>query len=523
MIFKKTRTAVDASLFVQVLALMAGALILAQATNLLVLYFGPVPQPEAHTASEIIAAYLGKPPADPDRRLETRNVKELPKDAEAPLNTTRLIRRNLAARLEKENIAIDPGEIRVKDAWDRWYGRRSRLSFGNGNGNGGGGPNNETPGGVVGGPVAPLNPGGMTGNLSAARGPAPGANDVNGGRGPVAGVNNPGGNGAPGPNSAANFDFSREDLPALAPFVVAFHQPDGSWQIVQTPPGWRPDPWQQRSLITFAVTFLVALIAAYLFTRRLTAPFTRLAESAERLGRDPNAPPVSVDGPRESRSAARAFNVMQERLRRYVDDRTAMVGAIAHDLRTPLTRLRFRIESLPVDQKSKMSTDLDQMEAMVAATLSFVRDATQAAQRTKLELSSVLESLADEMSDMGASVTMERSDKVVVEGDPVALKRLFGNLLDNAVKYGKVARVRVFKDDGHAIVEIDDDGPGVPDAEKERVFEPFYRREPSRNRDTGGIGLGLAVVRTVARAHGGDAELINRPGGGMTARVSLPV
>jgi signal transduction histidine kinase len=112
---------------------------------------------------------------------------------------------------------------------------------------------------------------------------------------------------------------------------------------------------------------------------------------------------------------------------------------------------------------------------------------------------------------------------VVVEGDPVALKRLFGNLLDNAIKYGKAARIRVFRLEDHAIVEIDDDGPGVPEKELERVFEPFYRREPSRNRDTGGIGLGLAVVRTVARAHGGDAELINRNGGGLTARVSLPV
>jgi signal transduction histidine kinase len=163
------------------------------------------------------------------------------------------------------------------------------------------------------------------------------------------------------------------------------------------------------------------------------------------------------------------------------------------------------------------------MEAMISATLSFVRDATQQGERTRLELSSVVQSLVDDMVDTGADVTFSSDEKVVIGGDPVGLKRLFSNLLENAVKYGKRARVRVRADDGMAVVEIDDDGPGVPAAEAERVFEPFYRREPSRNRDTGGIGLGLAVVRTIARAHGGDAELENRKGGGLTARVRLPL
>jgi len=451
-IFKRNRAAVDASLFVQVVALMAGALILAQATNLIVLYRDP-PRPEMSPASDIAAAFMGKKIPDAQIKLTAKTVAESPVKEPVPNRSIpgRELRRGIAHHIELAGgPKIEVTEIRFEDNARRWYGER-----------------------LVG-------------------------------------------------NRPANFQFDREDPPAFAPFTIAIHQADGTWRVIKSS-GLLLDPWQRRAVLTFAITFLVVLIVAYLFVIRLTQPFTRLAESADRLGRDPNAPPLGVSGPREARAAARAFNVMQERLRRYVDDRTAMVGAIAHDLRTPLTRLRFRIESLPDDQKAKMSTDLDQMEAMVAATLSFVRDATQAAQRTKLELSSVLESLADEMSDMGSSVTMERSDKVVVEGDPVALKRLFGNLLDNAVKYGKAARVRVFKEDDHAIVEIDDDGPGVPEAEKERVFEPFYRREPSRNRDTGGIGLGLAVVRTVARAHGGDAELINRDGGGLTARVSLPV
>ena len=456
MIFKRGRAAVDASLFVQVLALMAGALIVAQATNLIVLYYGPQPQPEVHATSEIVRAYMAEPPVENRPALVALNVKTPPPGVLPPrgFGYYRDFRREIITGIAAaKGPTLEPTDILIKNSDRRWFGDRSAVRIS---------------------------------------------------RAPI------------GPNTP-NERF------IIAPFKVAIHQPDGTWRVIENPAGFRLDPLQQRALLTFFVTSIVALIAAYLFTRRLTKPFTSLAESAERLGRDPGAPQLSVTGPREARAASRAFNNMQERLRRYVEDRTAMIGAIAHDLRTPLTRLRFRIESLPDDQKAKMSSDLDQMEAMLSATMSFVRDATQQTQRTKLELSSVLESLADEMTDTGSDVKMEHADKVIVEGDPVALKRLFSNLLENAVKYGKRARVRVFREGDHATVEVDDDGPGVPAGDLERVFEPFFRREPSRNRDTGGIGLGLAVVRTVARALGGDAELINRAGGGLTARVSLPI
>ncbi|CAN5302544.1 ATP-binding protein [soil metagenome] len=317
---------------------------------------------------------------------------------------------------------------------------------------------------------------------------------------------------------------SENNKPYLtAPFSVGVKQPDGRWKIVRSPTALILDPWTQRALIWFVATTLAIAAAAWIFARRLASPLASFADAAERLGRDPRAPPLDIRGSTEIIVAARAFNDMQQRLRRYVEDRTAMVGAIAHDLRTPLTRLRFRIEGTPEELRAKMSSDLDEMEAMISATLSFVRDATQAGQRTKLELSSLLESLADEMTETGKQAEIERAEKVVVEGDPISLKRLFTNLLENAVKYGGRARIRVFADGPSAVVEIDDDGPGVPAAELERVFEPFYRREPSRSRETGGIGLGLAVVRTIARAHGGDAELQNRPGGGLTARVRLPI
>lgn len=309
----------------------------------------------------------------------------------------------------------------------------------------------------------------------------------------------------------------------IAPFQLGVLQPDGRWTVVQRKPLVGLSSWQRRLALWFSLSALAMAPVAWIFARRLTKPIKVFADAAERLGRDPLAPPLEVRGPAEIGVAVRAFNEMQQRLRRYVEDRTAMMGAIAHDLRTPLTRLRFRIEGLPEDQRRKYAADLDQMEEMITATLAFVRDATRPNERTHLELSSLVESLCDEMAETGSLTEVERGEKVVLQGDPMALRRLVSNLLENAVKFGGRARARVFADAGNAIVEIDDDGPGIPAADSEKVFEPFYRREPSRSRQTGGIGLGLAVVRSIARGHGGDVSLINRVGGGLTARVNLPI
>ena len=309
----------------------------------------------------------------------------------------------------------------------------------------------------------------------------------------------------------------------IAPFQLGVLQPDGRWTVVQRKPLVGLSDWQRRLALWFSLSAFAMAPVAWVFARRLTKPIKVFAEAAERLGRDPLAPPLEVRGPAEIGAAARAFNEMQQRLRRYVEDRTAMMGAIAHDLRTPLTRLRFRIEGLPDDQRRKYAADLDQMEEMITATVAFVRDASRPGERTQLELSSLVESLCDEMAETGSRTEVERGEKVVLQGDPMALRRLVSNLLENAVKFGGEARARVFSDAGNAIVEIDDDGPGIPAADSEKVFEPFYRREPSRSRQTGGIGLGLAVVRSIARGHGGDVSLINRVGGGLTARVNLPI
>jgi signal transduction histidine kinase len=316
---------------------------------------------------------------------------------------------------------------------------------------------------------------------------------------------------------------SREESFLMSPFKLALKLPNGRWATVQPVSKGVFEPWQQRLVLWFAVSAVALVPLAYFFARGLVRPLASFAEAAERFGRDPRSPPLSLKGSTEIVKAVTAFNEMQDRLRRYVEDRTSMVAAIAHDLRTPLTRLRFRVEAAPEEARAKMNSDIDQMEAMIAATLVFVRDASADPQRTRLELSSLLESVVDDMAETGADVTVRECQKVVIDADSLALRRLLTNLLENAVKYGGRARASLSVSNRLAEIDIDDDGPGVPIRELNRVFDPFYRREPSRSRQTGGIGLGLSVARSIARAHGGDVALVNRPMGGLTARVTLPV
>ncbi len=315
---------------------------------------------------------------------------------------------------------------------------------------------------------------------------------------------------------------SRDEHLLFAPFKVAVKRGDGRWLVAASREPF-PTAWQRRILLWFVLSAAALSPLAYLFARRLAAPIGQFAAAAERLGRDPRAPPLRPQGPPEVQQAASAFNDMQERLRRYVDDRTAMVGAVAHDLRTPLTRLRFRVEGAPDALRDKMVADVDQMDAMISSALAFVRDATQPCERSRLELSSLVESVAVEMAETGLDVSADSPGPVVIDGDPIALRRLVANLLDNAVKFGSSAVARVYRQDGAAVIEVDDDGPGIPELERERVFEPFHRGEPSRSRETGGVGLGLAVVRSVARSHGGEAALSNRASGGLRACVRLPL
>jgi signal transduction histidine kinase len=316
---------------------------------------------------------------------------------------------------------------------------------------------------------------------------------------------------------------AKQEQYLLGPLIVEQQLSDGRWLSIRLGESDLFSAWQKRILLWFGISLIPLAPLAWLFARRLSNPIAAFAQAAEQFGRDPTAPHLKIKGSSEIGVAVLAFNEMQDRLRRYVEDRTAMIGAVAHDLRTPLTRLRFRVESAPDSLRSKMANDIEQMDAMISATLAFVRDASHTGERSKLELSSLVQSIADEMAETGADVAADQGQPVVVEGDPIALRRLVTNLMDNAVKFAGNARARVYSEGDEAVIEVDDDGPGVSEKEREQVFEPFHRGEPSRSRETGGAGLGLAVVRSVARSHGGDATLANREGGGLRATVRLPL
>ena len=310
--------------------------------------------------------------------------------------------------------------------------------------------------------------------------------------------------------------------------VVGLRLADGAWLSVRAdlPP---PRIWHSE---TFLVAFALMSVAAALLTiwavRRLTAPVRTLAAAAEALGRDVNAPPLPEDGPTEIATAAAAFNTMAARIRRFVTDRTELLTAIGHDLRTPITRLKLRAEFMDDDdQRKKMISDLADLEAMVAATLAFGRDTSATEPVGPIDLSELCRTVLDEAGDAKPEI----ADKFIYEGPAhltvtarsLSLKRALTNLVTNAANYGGGARVTLTPPkDGTITLTIDDDGPGIPPGELEKVFEPFYRVEASRNRETGGTGLGLPITRNILRAHGGDISLSNRPAGGMRAVVTLP-
>ncbi len=304
-------------------------------------------------------------------------------------------------------------------------------------------------------------------------------------------------------------------------FVAAFQATPGHWVTVQPAPEPFPNTWQRRIMLWFFLSSIVVIPVGLIFARRLAAPLANFAEAAERLGRDPSGKQAPLNGPAEIGRAAHAFNEMQARLRRYIDDRTAMVGAISHDLRTPLARMRFRLERIPPQFHDGMAHDIAQMEEMITSVLAFIRDVNEPSVRDRVELRSILECVVDNASLMGGDVTLAPGERVPVDVDSLGIERVLTNLIDNALKYGDKAHVRVFQDGTDVVTEVEDEGPGLPAEELERVFLPFYRSDHSRNLNKTGIGLGLAVSRSIARAHGGDINL--SPGDqGLRVQLRLP-
>jgi signal transduction histidine kinase len=273
-----------------------------------------------------------------------------------------------------------------------------------------------------------------------------------------------------------------------------------------------------------SVLCLAVMLVAWLAVRQTTRPLSRLADAADALGRDLHAPPLSEDGPVEVRRAAGAFNAMQRAIQRHVAERTEILAAISHDLKTPLTRLRLRAENhAPTDQRGRFVADIEAMHAMIQDGLDYAESASLREPRQLLNLGPLCEAMAEDMRDAGHDCLCQGQVTAPVHAAPRALRRALQNLLDNAVRYGRHAHIRLDEDDGQVVIGIEDDGPGIPPDQLERVFDPFLRLEMSRNRETGGSGLGLSIARNLLRAHGGDVRLRNLDGGGLRAEVRLPL
>jgi signal transduction histidine kinase len=304
---------------------------------------------------------------------------------------------------------------------------------------------------------------------------------------------------------------------------VALPLPDGQWLSFATAVPEGGPSFSRQFLMSMGLMALIILAVSVWAVRRVTAPLASLSAAAERLGRDVTAPPLPEAGSIETRRASRAFNDMQERLRGLIENRTRMLAAISHDLRTPLTLLRLRAESVEnAQEREKMLSTIAEMDSMIGATLQFARDEATAEVQRSTDLAALVQSVVDDMADAGLAVSMATSAPIVHECRPGSLKRAVRNLLDNAIKYGTKARASIRKTLTGIEIIIDDEGPGIPAEQLARVFEPFYRVEDSRSRDTGGVGLGLAIAQSVAQAHGGTLTLANRPDGGLRATLTLP-
>ncbi|UOV08411.1 ATP-binding protein [Pseudoxanthomonas sp. F37] len=312
----------------------------------------------------------------------------------------------------------------------------------------------------------------------------------------------------------------RPDAPLRGDFVAAFKQADGRWRVVENTRNRAS--FVARLATLFLAGMLGLLPLAWWFSRALAAPIRQFTRAADRMGRETGAPALPVTGPSEFASAAAAFNAMQARLDRLLQERGEMAGAIAHDLRTPLARLAFRLDALPAESRAKASADIAEMSQMIDATLAFIHDQNRRVLREPLDLRLLVESVVDSLRDMGHDVRADAGPPAPMRGDPVSLRRMVANLAENALKYGHRARIALAAEGDGYRLDVDDEGPGIDPAQAEQLFVAFVRGEASRNRSTGGIGLGLASVKHTVLAHGGQVQLSNRSEGGLRASVYLP-
>ncbi len=311
--------------------------------------------------------------------------------------------------------------------------------------------------------------------------------------------------------------------PGGAAFVVQVALRDGSLATFHSHLSPQAAAQPARLALSLLALIAVVVVLSLIAVRWLTVPLRTLAQAAERLGTDLRHPPLDERGPEEVRQAARAFNTMQKRLADSIDERTRVFTAMSHDLKTPITRMRLRAEMLDDESaRARFEKDLAEMEAMVTQTLDYMRDGSREEAPRPIDVAALLESLQNDYREAGGEVRIEGRASSPYVGRPGALRRCLVNLVDNAIRYGRRATVSVEDGPGALTLRVRDEGPGLPPEQLERVFEPFYRAEASRSRETGGTGLGLGIARNIARAHGGELLLRNRPEGGLEATLTLP-
>ena len=306
-------------------------------------------------------------------------------------------------------------------------------------------------------------------------------------------------------------------------FFIQVQLSDGTW--VQFDRRIPDDLFDQptRLLLTLAVLLVSAVLLSLLAVRWVVRPLRDLRFAAEELGRDIHRSLLPETGPLEVEETARAFNIMQQRIQSFIDDKARVLAAVSHDLKTPLTRLRLRTDLLDDEElRNKLQTDLDDMESMVGASLDYMRGTESHEETRRLDLMALLETIREDALEAGWQVSLTGRIDNPIQARPTALKRCIANLVENAARYGGGAEVIAANDEHNTHVIIQDRGPGIPDELLEKAFDPFFRIDSSRARHTGGTGLGLGIARNIARAHGGDLVLRNREGGGLSAELMLP-
>jgi len=299
---------------------------------------------------------------------------------------------------------------------------------------------------------------------------------------------------------------------------------DGVWITVESIDPARMTQWVVRLFRNLAIVDGVMVILCFFAVRLITRPLSVLAHAAEDLGRNIDRPPLPERGANELVRASRALNVMQDRLKRYVDTRVKVLAAMSHDLKTPITRMRLRAEMLDDAQiKAKFTKDLDELQQMVGSTLDYMRGLAEGGEAIQpIDVTALISSLKEDAEEAGHTITLSGDARSPVMGRAQALKRCLQNLIDNALAYGRRADITLRDEGGALNIAISDEGPGIPEDDIERVFEPFYRVEGSRNRNTGGSGLGLSIARNIAQAHGGSVRLRNLARGGLEATLRIP-